>query len=79
MSEPKQSITIRLEPFVVDYIDYNAELNSTSRANIVNHIMKLHMKDSGIAIPETKITLESKNAPGTPAKASGSSFLDKIR
>ena len=72
MTKMKQTITIRLDRYVVDFIDYNVRTNEGSRSSIIGHLIKSKMKDAGIVIPDEQIVIEAPKSVNNsvPIKAS---------
>lgn len=79
MKIAKTALTVRLDPAVVEFIDYNSDMNHESKGAIVNHIIKLYMEELGIALPGGQITLKAPITKKTPDTKTSGSFLDKIK
>ena len=68
MTRGKQAVTIRFEPYILEFIDYNAQMNNESRSAIINHIARNTMKEAGISVPPEEIVI------GSPAATNSSDF-----
>lgn len=79
MKIAKTALTVRLDPAVVEFIDYNSDMNHESKGAIVNHIIKLYMEELGITLPGGQITIKTPMTKKTPNTKTSSSFLDKIK
>ena len=78
MKEAKQVVTVRLEPKVLEFVDHNARANDESRSAILNHIIKLRMKDMGVEVPDGQIVLDAPKGKRTPS-STASDLMNRVR
>ena len=79
MKTPKQVITIRLEPNVLSFVDYNVGTNNESRSSILNHIVKLYMKQLGMNMPDGQISIEPPKSRKAGVPQNASDILNRVR
>ena len=79
MKAAKQVVTIRLEPTVLSFVDHNAVANDESRSSILNYIIKMHMKQLGMAVADGGIVIEPPKNRKTGAPQNASDIMNRIR
>ena len=79
MTKTKQTISISLDGYVLDFIDHNVRSNKGSRSSIIGYLIKSIMKDTGITIPEEQIVITAPKSSGNHAPIKASEIKNWVR